>query len=567
MPTIECRNQILSEDYRDFIVSELQRSEFERRFPESSCVQTMGTFFSTFYVEKGASDPVDFVSYSYNAVPKCFSLIDMEAMNQAGILQVQNYPTLELQGSGVLVGFIDTGIDYTNEIFRNLDGTTRILGIWDQTIQEGNPPEGFFYGTEYEERQINEALRTNNPYDLVPSRDDNSHGTFLASLAVGSANEENQFIGAAPDASIAVVKLKQAKQYLKDFYLIGTDAPCYQENDIMAGVVYLNELARKRGLPLVICIGLGTNQGSHSGSSSLANLLDIYGNVSETAIVIGGGNEANERHHFLGRLSMSKDSVEAEIRVDGGMNGFCMELWSEPFNIVKVALESPSGERTYPFPIRGNQMNQYTFVFERTEVMVNYSVFAERLDAELIFIRIERPTEGIWKLIIEPAVETEGQFHVWLPVKAFLKGDVFFLESNADFTITEPGSALSGMTVGFYDGNNNSIALQSGRGYTRSMRIKPDFVAPGVNVKGLAARGLFVERSGSSMAAGITAGAAALIMEWVVYRLGQKGIVSTQVRDLLILGTEKRSQEVYPNREWGYGKLNVYNTFEALRQI
>ena len=552
---------------REFIVSELQRTEFERRFPESSRVQPLGTFFTTFYVENELADPINFDSYPYNSIPKCFTLLDMEAMNQAGILQVQNYPNLELQGTGVLIGFIDTGIDYTNPIFRNLDGSTRVTSIWDQTIQSENPPEGFIYGTEYTENQINEALQTENPYNLVPSRDDISHGTFVASLAAGSANEENQFVGAAPDASIAVVKLKPAKQYLKEFYLIETDAPCYQENDIMAGVVYLNQLAKRLEMPLIICIALGTNQGSHAGSSPLANLLDIYGNISETAIVIGGGNEANERHHFLGKLNMDKDSIEAEIRVAEGVNGFCMELWSEPFNIVSVSIESPSGERTYSFPIRGNQLNTYTFVLEQTEVTVNYKVFAERLDAELVFIRMKGPTEGIWKLIVEPVSATEGQFHIWLPVKEFLEKDVFFLESNADFTITEPGSTLSGMTVGFYDGTNNAIAIDSGRGYTRSMRIKPDFVAPGVNVRGLAARGLFVTRTGSSVAAGITAGAAALIMEWVVYRLGQRGIVSTQIRDLLILGTEKRPQEIYPNREWGYGKLNVYNTFEALRQI
>jgi hypothetical protein len=264
---------------------------------------------------------------------------------------------------------------------------------------------------------------------------------------------------------------------------------------------------------------------------------------------------------------MKNEVVETEIRVDEGVNGFCMELWSEPFNIVKVAIESPSGERTFLFPIRGNQRNEYTFVLEQTEVEVDYNVFAERLDAELIFIRMKRPTAGIWKLIVEPVLVTEGQFHIWLPVEEFLEKDTFFLESNADFTITEPGSALSGMTVGFYDGANNSVAIQSGRGYTRSMRIKPDFVAPGVNVEGLAARGMFVKRTGSSIAAGISAGAAALIMEWVVYRLGQRGIVSTQIRDLLILGTEKRPQETYPNREWGYGKLNVYNTFETIRRI
>ena len=567
MSLSDCREQILSEDYRDFIVSELQRSEFEERFEESSCVQQMGTFFQSYYVEQELADPINLKNYPYNSIPKCFTLIDMDAMNQAGILQVQSYPNLELQGSGVLIGFVDTGIDYTNTIFRNLDGSTRIVGIWDRTSQEGSPPEGMLFGTEYNEILINEALRAENPFAVVPSRDENSHGTFLASLAAGGVNEENQFIGAAPDSSIAVVKLKPAKQYLKDFYLIGTDTPCYQENDIMLGVTYLNDLANQLNLPLIICIALGTNQGSHSASSPLTNQLDIYANIAERGIVIGAGNEANQRHHFLRNLGRENESLEVEIRVDEGVNGFCMELWSEPFNIVRVAVESPSGERTNYFSIRGGETNYYSFILEQTNLSIDYKVFAERLDAELVFFRVERPTAGIWKVIVEAVQTTAGNFHMWLPVSEFLAGDVFFLESNADFTITEPGSTLSGMTVGFYDGDNNSIDIESGRGYTRSMRIKPDFVAPGVNVRGLAARGLFVERTGSSIAAGITAGAAALIMEWVVYRLGQRGIVSTQIRDLLILGTEKRPQETYPNREWGYGKLNVYNTFEALRQI
>lgn len=561
MLNTDCKNQILSEEYHDIIVSELQRSEFESRFPELPCVQQMGAFFQCFYVEKSERN------YPYNSVPKCFALLDIEAMNQAGILQVQNYPTLELMGSGVLIGFVDTGIDYPNQIFRNLDGSTRVVGIWDQTIQGGAPPEGFFYGSEYTEDMINEALRRENPYELVPSRDTNSHGTFLASLAAGGANEENQFIGAAPESSIAVVKLKQAKQYLKDYYLIGTDAPCYQENDIMLGVTYLNRLANKLGLPLIICIALGTNQGSHSASSPLTGLLDIYGNVGQRAIVIGAGNEADNRHHFLGQLGVEVKSQDVEIRVADRVSGFSMELWSEPFNILQVAIESPSGERSYPFPIRSEMTNPYIFILEGTEVEVSYSVFAERLDAELIEIRIKRPTVGIWKIIVTPVVTTEGQFHIWLPVNEFLENEVYFLESNADYTITEPGSTLSAMTVGFYDGENNAIAIQSGRGYTRSMRIKPEFVAPGVNVRGLATRGQFVTRTGSSIAAGITAGAAALMMEWIVYRLGQRNISSTQIRNLFILGTEKRGQEQYPNREWGYGKLNVYHTFEALRRI
>ena len=192
-----CREQILSEDYRDFIVSALQEDLFEARFPDVECEQRTGEFYKSIYVENQLADPIEFGRYPYNSVPKCYTLLDTQALEQSGIIQVQNYPTLDLQGSGVLIGFIDTGIDYQNPIFRNLDGSSRIVGIWDQTIQEGQPPEGLLYGSEYTQEQIDTALRGENPLELVPSRDENGHGTFVASVAAGSASEENQFLGAA----------------------------------------------------------------------------------------------------------------------------------------------------------------------------------------------------------------------------------------------------------------------------------------------------------------------------------------------------------------------------------
>lgn len=567
MPENTCRERILSENYRDFIVSELQKDFFKDKFEYGECVQETGSFYQTVYVEQELAEPISFGTYPYNSVPKCYTLLDEAAMEQAGITQVQNYPTLDLQGSGVLIGFVDTGIDYQNPVFRNIDQSTRIVGIWDQTIQTGMPPENFYYGTEYTEQEINEALQSENPFALVPSRDENSHGTFVASLAAGGVNEENRFIGAAPDSKIAVVKLKPAKQYLKDFYLIRTDAPCYQENDIMLGIAYLNQLAERMNLPLVICVALGTNMGSHTANSPLSGTLDVLGSIARRAVVIGGGNEANERHHFLGKIETQNEPQQVEVRVGENVTGFCMELWSDALNLLAISIISPSGEQTYRFPIRTEQTTEYTFLLENTTVSVDYKVFVERLNAELIFFRFQSPAAGIWKIVVEPIRVEEGIFHLWLPVTEFLENEVYFLESNPDYTITEPGSTLSGMTVGFYNGNDNSIAIQSGRGYTRSERIKPDFVAPGVNVIGATARTQFAARTGSSIATGITAGAAALIMEWVVYRLQQKTIDSTQIRNLLVLGTEKRPNETYPNREWGYGTLDVYNTFLTIRRI
>lgn len=563
MDVEQCRADILSENYRDFIVG----AEEESRWTGDVCKQRAGELYQCIYVPEEWADPVDFGRYSYDSIPKCYALLGMEALEQAGILQLQNAPYLELMGNGVMLGFIDTGIRYEESIFRNLDGSTRVAGIWDQTIQTGEPPEGFNYGTEFGEEDLNDALAGANPRAQVPSTDTNGHGTFLASIAAGGADPDRQFLGAAPETVIGVVKLKPAKSYLKRFYQIDEDVICYQENDLMLGVAYLDQLARKRQLPLVLCIALGTNMGSHDGTSPLAGNLELFANLTNRALVLAGGNEANQRHHFLGRNETIRQDTVAEIRVGGLVNGFVAELWSDIPNLVSVTVESPSGERFALPSLRNRETATHQFVLERTVVSANVMLPADNTNSQLIFLRFQNPTEGNWKLHVIPQVLADGIFHIWLPVTEFGTREVYFLKPDPDTTITEPANLISGLTVGFFDGEKNSIAISSGRGYTKSNRIKPDLVAPGVDVTGLSTTGQIVSRSGSSVGAGVAAGATALLMEWLVYRFNGQQPEGIELRNLLLLGARKRPEEEAPNREWGYGRLDLYNTFDVLRRL
>ena len=258
---LTCREKIMSEEYRDFIYEQNMPFEMEIVQDGKLCEQEIGFYYRSVYLNKLYTDPITLNRFSYGSIPKCYIPLDTEMLDQAGIAQVQNYPTLKLMGEGVMLGIIDTGIDYLNPIFRNVDGSTRIAGIWDQTIQTGDPPEGFLYGTEYTRGQINEAVRSERSMEIVPSVDEDGHGTFIAGVAAGGENVEEGFLGAAPKATLGIVKLKEAKKYLKQFYFIDDKTKCYQENDIMLGIRYLSLLARKNEMPLVICIALGTNQG------------------------------------------------------------------------------------------------------------------------------------------------------------------------------------------------------------------------------------------------------------------------------------------------------------------
>lgn len=566
-----CNESILSEDYRDFILGGIL-TDFLADLPLGEyCTQEADFFYQCLYLPAQTADPITFERYPYNAIPKCYAPISLETLNQTGILPIQNFPSLQLKGNGILLGFLDSGIDYTLPVFRNLDGTSRIVGIWDQTIQDGPAPELFSYGSVYTKEQLDAALQTENPLAVVPSADTDGHGTFVASLAAGSGNPEESFLGAAPESFIAMVKLKQAKQYLRDYYFIPENTVCYQETDLLLGLKYLTDLALRLSLPLVLCITVGTSSGGHIASLPLSNVLDFYAARINCIPVVGVGNEADKRHHYQSSLQNLSDARTAEIRVGEGSRGFTMELWTSLPNVMTVSLESPGGESTPLIPIRGQETITYSFLLERTRVTISYRLVVEKTTSELIFFRFQDPSPGIWRVRVVPTRILDGLFHMWLPLSEFLSGEVYFLESNPYYTITNPGNTLRPLIMAYYDGSNNALALSSGRGYESAGTYHPDLAAPGINVRGALPGGRFATRSGSCISAAVSAGAAALLLEWVrKYGGSTDGVPAADaylIKSLFILGAVRPANMSFPNPEWGYGQLNLFQVFEELRQL
>lgn len=562
MPQEECKEKILSEEYRDFMMRDT--GVLGENFPlENGCRIPLKYGFELLYIDQSEDRKKSLADYPYTMVPKCYTTLDMAAIQQAGIAAVQNLPGLELSGEGVLVGIIDTGINYLDPIFRNLDGSTRIWRIWDQEEQSGTAPRGIGYGSEYTKEQINQAILSENPKETVPSFDTDGHGTFVASVACGGANPENLFIGAAPEAEMVIVKLKEAKEYLREYYFVDRDAGCYQENDLVAAVFYLQKVQEELKRPLVICLAVGTSFGGHGGYSILSEYLQNVAASEGIGIVTGSGNEADKRHHYLGILEQ-ENNLPVEINVGNNTRGFVMELWTELPNLLALSIASPTGQTVGPISLKRG-IGEYVFVFEQTRVIFNYRVLVETTGAQLAFFQFDRPGSGIWKIIPETLELGNGIFHIWLPMEEFLTGNVYFIRANPEYTVMEPGDTGAVVCAAYYNGKENSIAVSSGRGYTRDNRIKPDFAAPGINVTGINLRGQFVARSGSSIAVGITSGALALFMEW----LDRHGVDldASQMKNLLILGASRKTDMNYPNQEWGYGALNLYRTFEQIRRF
>ncbi|MFG6383067.1 MAG: S8 family peptidase [Lachnospiraceae bacterium] len=558
---MDCEEAVYSNDYYDFIMLyTLQMG----KVPPDFCAQNLDRLYKSVYFSRADNPPLNIQNYEYTSIPKCFTLMDESALEISGILKIQNQPTLSLKGQGVLIGFLDTGIDYENPVFRNSDGSTRIAAIWDQTDRTGKSPEGFIYGSEYLEMEINQALSSQNPKEIVPVTDPEGHGTYMASVAAGSEIPEENFIGAAPYSRIVMVKLKPAKQYLREFFFIPEDAEAFQENDIMAGVAYLEQFAKKRHMPLVICFGLGTNMGSHTGVSYLSSFLNFIALRDARAVVTATGNEGNERHHYSGIMEEGQAFQNVEISVGENVKGFSVELWARAPQRFVVEIISPTGERMPgEYILSGGR--EYRFLFEGTKVTVDYRITGILDGAQVIYMRFETPSQGLWNIRVFPEVDMASMFQMWLPLTELLEGEVFFIRSNPDTTLTVPSAAVVPMSVGAYDARDNSIYLRSGRGFASNGWIKPDFVAPGVGVFGAGLRNQFTTKDGTSVAAAITAGAVALLMEWGIVRGNYSTITSVEIKNILIRGAMRDNKRTYPDKAFGWGRLNLYQAFEDFR--
>ena len=561
MPSI--REMILSEEYADVIVPYFPC--FLNQYREQGA-QVFNEYYGMIHYPLSERSFAAFFEegFFYTTVPKLYTLLDTVNLDAAGITQVQNQPVLRLTGQDIILGFIDTGIDYTHPAFRRSDGSSRIYGLWDQTVQTGTPPYDLEYGSVYTRQEINQALALEDPYSLVPSQDEIGHGTALAGIAAGTALPENDFAGAAPQAMIAAVKLKPAKEYLKSFFYVTGDAPAYQMTDIMAGIRYLIRLSEELLKPLVICLGLGTSQGAHSGDSPLDSMLSVTNQFRGIIGISAAGNEAGRAHHYYGTALNSTEYNAVEILVKEGTRGFCAELWGQPPEVYAVGFESPLGEVVQKIPPRLSYSENISFILENTKIFVSSEIIQTVSGSQLIFIRFTDPTPGSWKIRVYTENYNSGSYHIWLPITGFSNPDVTFLEPNPDTTITSPGTSLSVITTAAYNAYNNSLYLNSSRGYTRTGQIKPDIAAPGVNVFAPAPRQRYTTITGTSAAAAITAGASALVMEWGMNRTPSRIFNSEEMKSLFIRGAQRRGDNLYPNREWGYGLLDVYQVFVSL---
>jgi subtilisin family serine protease len=507
--------------------------------------------------------------YNYSSIPHCYALSSEQSLESSGVIKLARTSAISLRGKGVIVGIIDTGIDYTHPAFLREDGSTKIISIWDQSInsENGYPNVIYptYYGTEYTAEQINQALQSDTPLQIVPSIDLHGHGTWMGGIAAGSENAEVGFSGVVPEADLIVVKLKDAKPFYRNFFAIPEGIPAYQENDIIWGIQYLIDSARKLRRPIAIGIGLGTSLGAHDNYGRLNTLVSIAGDFPGVAMSIAAGNEGASRRHFYSTLDPDESPVTVELNVGENEKGFVMEFWGNPPLIYTLDISSPGGEyipRIQENLVKNQEVN---FVFEQTEMTIDFIMVEAETGKQVILLRFKNPSPGTWRFQVYGRGDLKGDFHIWLPPDAFLSNNTYFVNASASTTVTSPGNSNVPITITAYNSATNTLYANSGRGYTAANNITPVLAAPGVNIQCPSLDHGYTAITGTGAATAHAAGITAMVLQWSIVESNLPRIDTVGIKKFLIRGARRMNNIEYPNRDWGYGMIDIFNSFSILR--
>lgn len=558
------RMRIVSNDYADLLITYSGDVSLLNQFGEDATVNIVDFFNAVVHIPVNQFNENIIVERGYSVVPSLYGTISEASLEASGVTRLRAIPNFNLRGQGVLIGIIDTGVDYTNPIFQYADGTTRIVSIWDQTIQSDQFPRAG-YGTLYSSDQINTALQSENPLEIVPSTDDIGHGTMLAGIAAGNPVPEAGFSGVAPDTELIVVKLKPAKPYLKEFFRVRPEVNAYQENDIIFGINYLIDAAFQLNRPIVICIGLGTSQGAHDGRGTLSSYLSLVASRSGVGVVVAAGNEGNARRHYYGTVNPNTGYDTFELNVGENEYGFSMEIWGNSPGIYTMDMLSPSGEYIPRMGVRLDETRVLSFIFETTIIHIDFQAVESQSGDQLILIRFRDPAPGTWTFRVYSSDRIDSSFHIWLPMEGFIGENTFFIRPDPYTTILSLGNSRVPITVTGYNDADNSLYLNASRGYTRTGVIKPEIAAPGVALTGPTLEQGFTDVTGTSASAAHTAGIAAMLMEWGIVRQNYIFMNTIVVKVFLMRGARRDEDIIYPNRDWGYGIVDAFNVFDFIR--
>ncbi|WP_291580093.1 S8 family peptidase [Clostridium sp. UBA6640] len=569
---LECGKLHLNDNYESYVVTYSGDIVGELNNIEYACAFIVGANMAVVVVERGRVNDLRNISKTIVRLERdeLYALTELSPIDASNISRFHENPYLTLRGTGVVIGMLDTGIDYLNKEFMTGDNKTRIIEMWDQTVQDGPPPEGFPYGTRYTREQINEAInaqsRGEDPYAIVPEKDILGHGTEIAGI-IGAGGRAG-VTGAAPDCEFVIVKLKHpSKAVLELFPPTSMIVPQYQTSDVIMALKYLSEAQRRLNKPMVVCVAIGANYGGHDGTSRVERYIDYFAYRSEIAIVGGTGNEGDAANHTSGKFTQSGETIIIELQVADDQVAIEVNLWFNRPDKVSVGIISPSGEALERVPYQITEITGLKFTLEGTSVTILYDYQFDLTGDQHVSIEFNNVKGGIWQIVLIGDYIVDGRYNAWTYQKLFLRPGTKFLRPNPYTTLTNPSTSREIIVTSYYNQENNTAVALSGRGFTRDGRVKPSVATGGIDVLTTKPGGGTTTVSGSSVATAVLTGAVALIVQWGIVEGNRPALYSPKINTILISGTRKRPGDVYPNPTWGYGILDLAGVFENVRSL
>lgn len=495
-----------------------------------------------------------------------YVLQDISPSSVDNINNIKVNPYLDLTGRNVLIGMVDTGIDYLNEEFIRPDDTSRILKIWDQTIQD-NIDNTVYIGQVYSNEEINNAIKAyrNNedPYKIVPLRDEIGHGTKAAGI-IGARGYNKEFQGIANESEFVIVKLFESSYFKKQLRENNLqEIPVYNASEIVAGLEFLRKTAIERNQPMVIYIGLGSSEGSHDGTNLVSRYVTALASNRGICCVAGVGNEGDSQGHASGNIKNVGDTKIVELKIPREIKYFQLNIWVRRPNIASINVISPTGEASTIIDAKSGKIQPIKFVFLDTTMVISYYQPENFTGHELINIVFRDIKPGIWSFNLIGDYITDGRYDIWLSPKGTLPENTVFLDPDPFSTITMPSEAVNVVTVSYY-GKKNALIAASGKGFNTNNLINPDVSTVGIDILTTKPSGGVTTSSGSSAATAIVAGACAILLQWGVVDGNDTTMYSKKIRSYLMYGAARSQLYRYPSREIGYGDFDLLGTFNII---
>ncbi|NFR14552.1 peptidase S8 and S53 subtilisin kexin sedolisin [Clostridium botulinum] len=499
-----------------------------------------------------------------------YILQDIEVNGSHNIGNIKSNPYLNLSGQGVLVGIIDSGIDYLNDEFINEDGTSRISNIWDQSAKYNNNEE-IYIGDIFTREDINKAIeakkQNKDPYEIVPTKDEYNHGTKVAGI-IGAKGYNKEVAGVAPNCEFVIVKLQESL-FLKKVILENgiKDIPVYSNVGLLSGIEYLRKYALKENKPMVIYIGVGTTLGSHDGKNITSKYLKRVGRTRGLALVAGVGNEGDTAGHASNYIKSVGEIKNNELNISKQVKSLIFYIWVRRPNQMSINIISPSGEQSSFISSKIDRNEEVKFILVDTKAIIKYYNPENFTGHQVISVNFIDMKPGIWRIQLRGEYIVDGRYDIWISPSKILPEGTKFLDPDPYITLTIPSTAEKVVTVSYNNSQNGALVASSGNGFNTNGLINPDITAGGVNIVTTSNDNEVSTMSGSSAATAIVAGCCALLLQWGIVNGNDKTMYSIKIRSYLAYGAKRSGLKEYPSRELGFGELNLSETFNVIAGI